>query len=107
MSIENNGEMVSKYLKNHLINCYGNRIHIQKFIDYIKINHCFISLDLEKDLANFKSETHTLPDGTQFQIGAEAFLCAEKLFERSNIDSLQQAIFDSLSHFSHYGKFCF
>lgn len=72
-------------------------------MDYIKENHCFISLDAEADLAQATTQTHVLPDGTKFDIGSEAFLCAERLFNRSDANSLQKMVVDSLSHFSYYG----
>ena len=87
-----------------MINCYGEKIRIQKYMDYIKENHCFISLDLDEDSANVARETHTLPDGTKFDIGSEAFLCAERLFNRSDANSLQKMVVDSLGHFSYYGR---
>ena len=103
-STETNGRMVSEYLGNHLINCYGGRIRIQKFLDYVKEKHCFVSLDLQESIAKTKTETHTLPDGTKFDIGSEAFLCAERMFHRSDANSLQKMVVDSLAHFSYYGK---
>ena len=103
-STETNGAIVSDYLRNHLINHYGGKIRIQKYIDYIKENHCFISLDLETDSSSITTQTHTLPDGTKFDIGSEAFLCAERLFNRSDANSLQKMVVDSIDHFSYYGK---
>ena len=99
--------MVSEYLTNHLIDCYGGRIRIQKFLDYVKEKHCFISLDVNESIASSTTETHTLPDGTCFDIGTESFLCAERLFHRSDANSLQKMVVDSLDHFSYYGiYFC-
>jgi hypothetical protein len=102
-STETNGQIVTQYLKNNIFNCYGERIKIQKYIDYIKQNHCFVSLDIQKSYDTVSTETHTLPDGTKFDIGAEAFLCAERLFNRSDANSLQKMVTDSLKHFSYYG----
>ena len=64
-----------------------------------------MSLDRAKSHESAKTETHTLPDGTKFEIGEEAFLCAERLFCRSDANSLQRMMVDCLGHFSYYGKF--
>lgn len=103
-STETNGALVSDYLRNNVLTCYGERVRIQKFLDHIKARHCFVSLDLEADLSAAASATHTLPDGTKFNLGSEAFLCAERLFGRSDANSLQKMVVDSLGHFSYYGE---
>lgn len=104
-STPTSGNTVSEYLRKNLSDSFGEAITIQKYMDYIKENHCHVSLDLDKDLSSVKSEKHELPDGTPFSICSEAFLSYESLFDSRNTFSISNSVLDCLNNFSFYGNF--
>lgn len=106
-STSSSGHMISDYLKKNVTDSFGEPITIQKYMDHIKENHCFVSLDLEKDLAETRSQTHELPDGTPFSLSSEAFMSSECLFDSQNTFSISNSVIDSLNNFSFYGTYIF
>lgn len=103
-SVETSGEDVTKYLRDNLTDCFSNQVFIQKYIDYIKETHCFVSQNLEQDFSKIKNEVHELPDGATFSIGSESFLSSEILFNDMGANSLQSIIVECLDSFSYYGN---